>query len=220
MEYNNWKYKIQVFFNRFKTKLFPKNKPELTIITPYYNCLEYTQELAKALEPQLDDRVEWIIIDDGCNEIELENINAKVFHLKENSGCAGIPRNVGLDFARGDFINFIDADDMVSNDYIKQIFDKIYTEDFDYCLMSWRTEATRPTYVDISHGRPSWNCSVWGIVYKKETIGDNRFGNMRIAEDYNFNMNTLKGAMATIPAFLYTYRQNESGITATARKEQ
>ena len=37
---------------------------KLSIITPYYNVLKYTKELAKVLEPQLTEEVEWIIIDD------------------------------------------------------------------------------------------------------------------------------------------------------------
>ena len=54
----------------------------LTIITPYYKTYEYTQELAKVLEPQLNDNIEWIIVDDGCNEKRLDSFKAKVIHLK------------------------------------------------------------------------------------------------------------------------------------------
>lgn len=41
---------------------------QLSIITPYYNTLEYIKKLRDVLEPQLTDKIEWIIIDDGCNE--------------------------------------------------------------------------------------------------------------------------------------------------------
>lgn len=61
----------------------------LSIITPYYKTLEETKELAKVLEPQLTDEVEWIIIDDGCNEKEFDTLKAKVIHLPKNSGGAG-----------------------------------------------------------------------------------------------------------------------------------
>lgn len=94
---------------------------KLSIITPYYNVLNYIKELASVLEPQLNDEVEWIIIDDGCHEKELDNINAIVIHLPYNNGCAGIPRNYGLDIAKGDYITFIDADDLVSHNFIKNI---------------------------------------------------------------------------------------------------
>lgn len=42
---------------------------QLSIITPYYDTLEYTLELVKVLEPQLTDDIEWIIGRKGsiCN---------------------------------------------------------------------------------------------------------------------------------------------------------
>ena len=48
----------------------------ISIITPYYKTLPYIQKLAKVLEPQLTDDIEWIIIDDGCHEQELDKLKA------------------------------------------------------------------------------------------------------------------------------------------------
>ena len=45
---------------------------KLSIIIPYYNCLIYIKELFKVLEPQLNDKVEVIVVDDGCHEKEAE----------------------------------------------------------------------------------------------------------------------------------------------------
>ena len=109
---------------------------KLSIITPYYNCLNYLQNLVKVLEPQLTNEVEWIIIDDGCHEQELDKIKATIIHLLNNSGCAGVPRNYGLDIAKGDYITFVDADDLVSKDFVSKIINKINLTTFDYCLMS------------------------------------------------------------------------------------
>lgn len=191
---------------------------KLSIITPYYNALEYIKELAKVLEPQLNNDVEWIIVDDGCNEYQLDKIKAKVIHLPINSGCAGIPRNFGLDIAIGDYITFIDSDDLVSSDFIQKIIDKINFKKFNYCLMSWEKIDNR-LYVDVTNGRPDWNCSVWGIIYNKENIKNVRFNNKRIAEDYDFNAAALFGTEEKIIDVLYYYRSNENGITAT-REEQ
>lgn len=109
---------------------------KLTLITPYYKTLNETKELANILGPQLTDEVEWIIIDDGCHETELNDLPARVIHLENNTGNASIPRNVGLDNAEGLYIGFIDSDDSVSNDYISKLLNKINNEQFDYCLFS------------------------------------------------------------------------------------
>ena len=191
------------------------NDIKLSIIIPYYNCLDYIKELYEKLKPQLNGNVEVIIVDDGCHESGLDDFNAKVIHLEENSGCAGIPRNVGLDLAQGEYITFIDSDDLVSYNFVDKILKKIDSEDFDYCLISWWSDNFK---IDVINGRPDWNCSVWGIVYKKELIGDTRFNNLRIGEDYDFNKEVLKGECSIISDFLYYYRSNEKGIMANAGK--
>jgi len=159
----------------------------------------------------LKEDVEVIIVDDGCNETELDSLDATVVHLRENSGCAGIPRNMGLDIARGEYITFIDADDLVYPRYILKIMEKI-DNGFDYCLMSWTSDSV---YVDVSEGRPEWNCSVWGIVYRKDIIGDIRFTDDRIGEDYIFNSKVLKDGMKVerIKDVLYYYRDTEGSLS-------
>lgn len=187
---------------------------KLSIITSYFNGLQYIKELARYLEPQLNDNVEWIIIDDGCHEKELDNLKAKVIHLEENSGCAGIPRNYGLDVAQGEYITFIDCDDCVPDYFVKKILNKIVVNPFDYCLMSWKRMDGAFT-IDVRNGRPDWNCSVWGIVYKRENIGGTRFSDKKIAEDYEFNQKCLKGKEEKITDIMYYYRINPNGLTQT-----
>lgn len=158
--------------------------------------------MAKVLEPQLNDNVEWIIIDDGCKEKELDKIKAKVIHLDNPSGNASRPRNVGLDNAKGEYISFIDSDDLVSDDYVKKILDKT-KEEWDYCYMSWTSN--NGTYI-IENKPPKWNTSVWNCVYNKSLIGDIRFNESKnIAEDEEFNIKVRKGIKANIKDILYKY---------------
>ena len=191
---------------------------KLSIITPYYNCLDYIKKLANILEPQLTEEVEWIIIDDGCHEQVLDNFKAIVIHLPNNSGCAGIPRNYGLDIAKGDYITFIDADDLVSEKFILTILNKIKFSAFNYCLMSWE-KIDKSLYVDVTNGRPSWNCSVWGIIYNKNNIKNIRFNNKKFAEDYDFNVAALKGIEEKIYDYLYYYNSNDNGLSAQWKEE-
>ena len=175
----------------------------LSIITPYYNTLEYTKKLADVLVPQLTDEVEWIIIDDGCIEAELDSIKANVIHLVSNSGNASIPRNIGLDVAKGDYIVFIDSDDLVSENYIEKIINKIHNSSFDYCYYGW---ATNNASIVIYEEPLEWNTCVWNCIYKRETIGNNRFDpNINIGEDKYFNELVRKGKRENILDILYYY---------------
>ena len=178
---------------------------QLSIITPYYNRLKEIRKLASVLEPQLTEEVEWIIIDDGCNEKMLDSLKAKVIHLEENSGVSIIPRNKGLDIAQGKYIAFIDSDDLVKFDYVKKILDKT-KEEWNYCYISWKGKSNT---IIIANEPPQWNCCVWNCVYKKETIGNNRFNPIyKMAEDYDFNVRVRKGNKANITDILYYYNED------------
>lgn len=178
---------------------------QLSIITPYYDRLKEIKKLASVLEPQLTEEVEWIIIDDGCNQKELDSLKAKVIHLEENSGGASIPRNKGLDIAQGKYITFIDSDDLVKNNYVKKILDKT-KEEWDYCYISWKGKSNTIVIVD---NPPQWNCCVWNCIYKKDIIRNERFNPIyKMAEDYDFNVRVRKGNKASITEILYYYNED------------
>jgi glycosyltransferase involved in cell wall biosynthesis len=174
---------------------------KLSIIIPYYKVLDHIKKLFEVLEPQLDKDVEVIIVDDGCNEKELDKLNAKVIHLETNSGGAGTPRNVGIEHAKGKYIAFIDADDMVTDDYISEIKKKI-KEDKDIIYLSWKSEKHD---VVIKDKPPIWNPTVWSKVYKRELIGDIRFRDINFAEDKHFNDKIKPESSTSIEKQIYIY---------------
>jgi glycosyltransferase involved in cell wall biosynthesis len=178
---------------------------KLSIITPYYKTREYTKKLASILMPQITNEVEWIIVDDGCNEKVLDNFRTKVIHLESNSGGASIPRNIGLDIAKGKYIAFIDSDDLVSDDYIQTILHKT-KEEWDYCYISWKGKTNT---IIIENEPPKWNCCVWNCIYKRDLIGDERFKpELKMAEDYDFNKRVRKGKRANITKIIYYYNED------------
>lgn len=177
---------------------------KLSIIIPYYNRPTQIKKLVGVLKPQLTDETEVIIVDD-CSPVPLKSNDKriKVIRLKENSGGASVPRNVGLDNAIGKYIAFIDSDDLVKPNYIERIIRKINKVDFDYCFISWQSKAN---IVVIENKPPKWNCCVWNCIYKRETIGNERFNpKLKIAEDYDFNIRVRKGIKANIKDIIYYY---------------
>ena len=183
---------------------------KLSIITPYYKTFEYTKKLAKSLESQLTDEVEWIIVDDGTHDNRLDYFNAKVIHLSNNSGNPSIPRNIGLDNAKGEYISFIDSDDDVEPNYVEKILEKI-KEKFDYCYISWI--ATNGARIIIEKDPPEWNNSVWKCVFRKEMIKDLRFDPIiNYGEDKDFNTRLPKGKTISItePIYIYTTGRENS----------
>lgn len=187
----------------------------ISIIIPYYKVYNEIIKLLETLIPQLN-QTEILIIDDGCNETRLNDFiyqekykdkwnNIHIWHLFENSGGASIPRNVGLDNAKGRYICFVDADDMVSDDYIETILEKT-KEDWEFCYISWQGKSNK---VIIKDTAPAWNCCVWNSVYKRDLIGDKRFDpKLKMAEDYDFNKKVRNGKKANITKILYYYNED------------
>lgn len=181
---------------------------KLSIIIPYYNQPANMKKLIPLLDKQMNDEVEVIIIDDGCNaffNVEQPKNKFYVIHLEKNSGGASIPRNVGLDNAKGKYIVFIDSDDLVSDNYIQTILDKT-KEEWDYCYISWKGKSNR---IIIQEEPPKWNCCVWNCIYKKDIIGNERFKpELKMAEDYDFNNRVHKGKRANITKIIYYYNED------------
>lgn len=199
---------------------------KLSIVTPYYKSLKWTMILANCLIPQLTEEVEWIIVDDGCSEKildRLENLlfntnqpkkkNIKVIHLEKNSGNASKPRNIALDNAKGEYVAFIDSDDLIAYNYIEKVLEKINSDNFDYCFMGWRCNTYSHAYI-IEEEPPDWNRCVWNCIYRRSIIGDHRFNEeMLLNEDGDFNDRVRKGIRAkkNIDDVLYYYYYQRVG---------
>ena len=161
----------------------------LSIIIPCYNAEPYIHELFGRLANQIVPEVEVIVIDDG-SKVPLTTGHKFVQIIRQENAGASAARNTGLDHATGDYIAFIDADDLVSGDYIQNILNKAKTEEFDYCYISWKAFGGWDADVkltSIDDKFPPYNLCVWNRIYKRSMIGDIRFNtNKLVAEDAQF----------------------------------
>ena len=165
---------------------------KLSIIIPAYNAEPYLGELLERLKNQIPVRgnsVEVIVVDDGSSQpVSYAAIWLKVYH-QENQGCASA-RNHGIDKARGDYIAFIDADDMIPGYYIEKILEMTKDEP-DVIELSWKSLNQNKWNLDYKLRSTSDrldNPSVCTRVFKRSFIGDVRF-NVRkdSTEDEDFS---------------------------------
>lgn len=193
-----------------------RNKKRLSIIVPYFNAEPYTSELLAVLAPQITDEVEVIIVDDGSRTpFETEYSWAKVIH-KENGGCA-TARNVGLDHAHGEYISFIDADDMVSRNFIQKVLEKTkQSPQPDVIDLSWKSLDNQGAQHDhrlTSDSDYLTNPSVCTRVFKADFIDDNRFNEFKDStedEDFSRKVGYLDRdnwiIHASVTDYVYFYR--------------
>ena len=95
---------------------------KLSIVIPVYNTEKLLPECIDSVLRQTFRDYEIILIDDGssdnslalCNEYADKHDNIRVIH-QENAG-ASAARNTGIEAARGEYIHFIDSDDLLPQD--------------------------------------------------------------------------------------------------------
>ena len=193
---------------------------KLSIVIPAYNAEPYLGELIDCLSPQipLDKSVEVIIIDDGSRQPVKYTAKWMKVIRQDNQGVS-VARNVGIDKAKGDYISFIDADDLVPDFYVEKIMEKTKDEP-DVIELSWRS-LTRDNW-DIDQRLRSdrdrlTNPSVCTRVFKKSYIGDVRFNVLKDStedEDFCRKMGYLdpesEFKRAVITDYMYFYRDTVS----------
>lgn len=200
-----------------------KSRCRLSIIIPYYNTENMTDELLSVLVPQTDGRTEIIIVDDGSDmpyKVYEDFKNVKYIR-QENKGVSSA-RNRGLWESRGEYIAFIDSDDLVTDDYIEQIFKAIESNP-DTVYISWRSIDHRCGKIiesETDEFNP-WNRCVWNRVFNRKWLNGLAFNEEKcVAEDDDFLLRLPKAKSKTyISKQIYIYRNSRDGsLSDRARK--
>ncbi len=111
----------------------------VSIITPTFNSEKFISETILSVLNQTYSNWEMIIVDDCSNDKTYEIVQKfsnsdsriKPFRLSKNSG-AGIARNTALEFAKGKFITFLDADDLWKHEKLEKQIDFIYKNNLKF----------------------------------------------------------------------------------------
>lgn len=104
----------------------------ISIIVPIYNVENYLERCVCNLIGQTYGKIEIILVDDGstdksseiCDKYEEIDSRIRVIH-KINGGLSDA-RNVGISYATGDYIIFVDSDDYIELSLCKNLVDVIY----------------------------------------------------------------------------------------------
>ena len=102
---------------------------KVSIGVPIYNVEDYLRECLDSIMNQTFEDFEVIMVDDGspdnsfsiCQEYVAKDSRFKLIH-QENKGLAGA-RNTCLKYMRGEYITWIDSDDVVDNNYLERLLE-------------------------------------------------------------------------------------------------
>ncbi len=120
-------------------------KALVSIITPSYNSEKFISETILSVQDQTHQNWEMIIVDDCSNDKTVNKINSfikndariKLLKLDKNSGPAKA-RNAGIELANGDYMTFLDADDIWFADFIENSIKTIKQSGIHFVFSSYK----------------------------------------------------------------------------------
>ena len=206
----------------------------ISVIIPIYNVEKYLSECLDSIIAQTYQNFEVILVEnnstdsslDICKEYAKKDSRFKVVFCKEQ-GC-GIARNKGLEVFQGDYVTFIDGDDLIPKNYFEVLLIHSNKKDIPYVeYVSYGNEMKkRKKEINIIkhknilakyfRGRNLYLVAAWGKLFPKEFVSDLCFVSGYL-EDFPATYKALlKGNnLIRCNKTYYIYRKRDESLTTT-----
>lgn len=218
--------------------------PYFSIIVPVYNVEDYLPACMESLLAQdTEEAYEILLIDDGstdssgalCDQYALNDPRIRVFH-RENGGASSA-RNAGLRAALGEYILFVDSDDLVVPEYLSTFRMLLDTapdvaicasrrfwengdQDLDHLPLLPEGENGETYLARLFAARKTPRAYVCANAYRREFLETHSLffrEDLIVSEDLDFNLRCLPLAreVRAVDLPLYRYRMRESSLSNT-----
>jgi len=192
-----------------------KKQPLISIITPTYNADRFIRLTIESVLSQNYHHWEMIIVDDCSSDNTVNVIEAyvkkdpriKLNILRVNAGAAAA-RNKALDNAKGDYIAFLDADDLWLPEKLSKQVAFCQKNNALFCFSGYRKITEKGVeYGDVVDGYGLDSIDYWGLLKKKvvlgcltvmvrsDVIGSMRMKPLRTGQDFVFWLDILRGGI-------------------------
>lgn len=210
--------------------------PILSVIIPVYNVSLYLDECLNSVVNQSLQDIEIICINDGSTDGSLDILKRwrkkdhRIVVLNQDNKGVSTARNEGLKIAQGNYITFVDADDMVCPNIYSSLIPTMQIHELDAYIFAFKTFPNEKieTTGFLTNAILTWQelfasnsqiqsknslCFNWRFIYKKEVLINNQLlfnKNIAIGEDMIYNIDAICHShriMVTDNA-LYIHRMN------------
>lgn len=234
-----------------------KNVEEITIslIIPVYNVSKYIERCLKSVIKQTYNHFECILVDDASPDDSIAicermiavyegPIKFRILHHEQNRGLSAA-RNTGIDAAKGDYILFIDSDDIISNDCVQKLMAPIlkdnsidivhgqwmvFSDNCSMVLPQIRNQKSvdlfpRETVRNFFYNEePRFTTTAWNKLISKDFLIRNnlRFREGQLWEDVLWWFFVMKhlNHLYIIPDFTYFYNKRSDSINKGTPEEE
>ncbi len=211
--------------------------PQISIIIPIYNTEPYLSDCLDLLLKQTFHDFEAICVDDGSLDNSLEVLNqytlkdGRIKVVTQKNQGVSVARNTGLSHAKGNYITFLDSDDVVSPFFLENLYNSLQqnpTADFSWCdfketptPLDQKYEKMENTFLFcqapfdhfVNRKKPRIGASSCAKLYKKEILQNIQFPKgLTVGEDLIFLYTLLlkSNAAVYVSEVLYFYRIREN----------
>ena len=233
--------RIVAFFRR-KIILKPSREDErsdkrpLVSVIPVYNCAEYIGECIDSVAEQTYDNIEIIVVNDGSKDESEKIIKNKkkkyrnILYYKQRNKGVSAARNLGINKAKGEYITFVDGDDLAGKYLVERLVNQITCthpeciivskptqkiNEFEECALGYKKPVVKSISSDQAlikllypYGIDNGPCAK---LYPTALLKKNLFNiDLSIAEDLELNYRLIKSSkiIKVLNEKLYFYRPN------------
>lgn len=221
------------------------NSPQISVIIPVYNAEKYIVECLRSIQRQQIRNIEIICVDDGSTDNSAEIIEGmadqdhRIRLIRQANQSAGAARNHGMQYARGTYVHFADADDALCPGIYQTAVEHLERTGADICAFQYMTlnEATgeekqvpcflngreRMTSLDREPALLMYNTvAPWNKLYRRSLLERHgvRFDEITCANDRGFYFRTLAASASIYLSMDYGvfYRiKNTASLTGDGR---
>ena len=215
--------------------------PLISIIVPVYNVEKYVRECLESIKKQSYRNIEVLMVNDEstdkspeiCKEYEKKDKRFKLYN-KKNGGLSDA-RNYGLGKMRGEYVCFVDSDDIISTRLVEFLLIACLQKDSQISFCRYRRfidevnddVAVLPgkigeikkqqfllnTYYQLD--KELYAVSAWAKLYNAAIFKDIRYRKDILYEDFDIIDEAVNGVeeLSFVDVVLYFYRNNNTGIT-------
>lgn len=214
--------------------------PLVSIIIPAYNAESFIQETLFSIVQQTYQKIEIIVVDDGSKDNTNNLIksfalsDSRITVMSQSNSGVSAARNLGIEKSKGEFIAFIDADDIYSPCAIEKLTSTmLQADDSVGVVYGWTARIDEKTSLTGKFTTPQSSGNIYQEILRNDFVASatlvrkkciDRVGNFNCSmrfgcEDWDFYLRLSEHYLyKAIPEFIYGYREVYDSTTYNCSK--
>ena len=213
----------------------------VTVVVPIYNVKNYLDNCVKSIVNQTYKNLEIVLVDDGSKDgseyvcEKWKEIDSRIITVHQKNAGLSAARNTGINVSTGEYISFVDSDDVIHPRFIELLVLSLKEYEADIAVCSVKRVEVKEEYSfaedilcesTVVKNDEIWDrfyladrkCDMnvaWNKIYRKELFETIRYPVGRLHEDEatTYKLLFLSNVVSIVDAELYYYTKRNDSIS-------